>query len=396
MYKRGAVALLLIVSSGTFSQTHQHGSTSTGDGEFNPFVAADERGGFFVAYIARKDSVCNVMLKHSKDGTRFSEPVRVNDRPGDAAVRNENPPKVAVSGEGDVYVCWASERERWKGDIKFARSSDGGRNFSPAVTLNSDAGRGPATGHAFQSVAVDRNGRIYAAWIDERNKKPVDRGAEIWLSVSDDGGKSFSPDRRILSDVCECCRTNIQIAGDGSLLLSYRTVPAAGPMLRDIMVARSTDRGRSFAAARVSEDGWAVDGCPVTGPALCVLQSQVTVVWFVGGGGRPGLYYASSNDNGRSFSKRMLLDEEQKMGRHAQACLAPDGRIAVAWDDAIDGVTSFFGVLDPAGGHLSRSPVQQGVSHPTLASNGQIAVVAGMKSSSREVAIVSYPMPRLR
>jgi hypothetical protein len=252
------------------------------------------------------------------------------------------------------------------------------------------------TGHAFQSVAVDRTGRIYAAWIDERNKKPADRGAEIWLSVSDNRGKSFSADRRILSDVCECCRTNIQISGDGSLLLSYRTVPSAGPMLRDIMVARSTDRGQSFAATRVSEDGWAVDACPVSGPALCVLKSEVTVVWFVGGGGRAGLYYATSNDNGRSFSKRMLLDEEQKMGRHAQACLTPDGRVAVAWDDAVDGVTSFFGVLDPTRARLSRSPLQQGVSHPTLASNGRIALVAGMKSSSREVAIVSYPMPQLR
>jgi hypothetical protein len=127
-----------------------------------------------------------------------------------------------------------------------------------------------------------------------------------------------------------------------------------------------------------------------------VLQSQVTVVWFAGGGGRPGLYYATSNDNGRSFSKRVLLDEEQKMGRHAQACLAPDGRVAVAWDDAVDGVTSFFGLLDPGGGRLHRSPVQQGVSHPTLASNGKIALVAGMNSSSREVVIVSYPMPQTR
>ena len=243
------ILFLFLSSAAAAAQTHQHGSGPAGDGNFNPYVVSDGRGGFYLAHIHRANGSSNVILRHSTDGKEFSDPVRVNDREGDATVRNENPPKVAVSPGGEVYVCWANERAKWKGDIRFARSTDSGKTFSKAITLNSDAG-GEPTGHAFQSVAIDKQGRIYVAWIDERNKRAGDRGAEIWMSTSNDGGKTFSRDRKILSDVCECCRTNIQIDSAGRLFLAYRTVPATGPMYRDIIVARSLDGGKSFTPVR--------------------------------------------------------------------------------------------------------------------------------------------------
>jgi hypothetical protein len=229
---------MLIASLSAMAQTHQHGTTATGDGQYNPFIVSDNRGGFYLAYVERINNVSNVMLRHSADGVKFSSPVRVNDRAGDAMVRNENPPKVIVGPQGEVYVCWANERGKWKGNIRFARSTDGGKTFSPALTINSDGASEPA-GHAFQSIAVDKQGRIYVAWIDERNKQKEDRGGEIWLAISTDRGRTFSRDRCILTDVCECCRTNLQIDAAGDLYLTYRTVPRSGPMYRDIILARS-------------------------------------------------------------------------------------------------------------------------------------------------------------
>src|SRR5262249_22336148 len=145
------------------AQTHQHGATVTVDGQYNPFVVSDNRGGFYLAYIERLNGVSNVMLRHSSDGLNFSAPVRVNDRGGDATVRNENPPKVIAVTQSEVYVCWANEREKWKGNIRFARSTDGGKTFSPAITINSD-GVGEPAGHAFQSIATDGQGHVYVAW----------------------------------------------------------------------------------------------------------------------------------------------------------------------------------------------------------------------------------------
>ncbi len=397
MTKRFPVILLILFTYPAIArapqdhQPHQHGSVPAGDGRFNPFLVSDNRGGFYIAFIQLANGACNVMLRHSTDGRVFSEPVRVNLRESDATVRNENPPKVAVSTQGDVYVCWANERAKWKGDIRFARSTDAGKTFSPAISLNSDAA-GPPAGHAFQSIAVDRSGRIYATWIDERNKKPNDRGAEIWLSTSEDRGKTFSRDRRILSDVCECCRTNLQIDSAGRLFLSYRTVPRLGAMYRDIVVGRSTDAGKSFKTTSVSADGWAINACPVTGPALCLdSQDQVHVVWFTGGGNRPGLYHATSADHGSSYSPRKLLDPDQNLGKHAQAIPQPNGKILVAWDDHLDGPVTFFGVLDPRAGLMRRSVAHSRLSYPTLAANRELAIIAGL-ANGNDVLLVLESM----
>lgn len=378
----------LLLALPVLAQTHQHGAMSAAnntDGSFNPYIVADARGRFYLIYVQRTGSQSNVMLRHSADGMNFSVPVRVNDRAGDAAVRNENPPKVAVAPNGDVYVCWASERERWKGDIRFARSTDGGKTFSKAITLNSDAGGAP-TGHAFQSLTVDRNGRIYVAWIDERAKAKADRGAEIWLTTSNDQGRTFAPDHRVLADVCECCRTNLQIDAAGNLYLSYRTVPSAGPMYRDTVVARSQDGGKSFKAILASEDKWEIAGCPVAGPSFSVDSTGgLTTVWFMGGGVRPGLYYATSINQAASFATRQLLDPQQKIGKHVHTASLSDGKIFAAWDDASDKTFSVWGVLDPQKGLLRRSAVQEGVGYPVVAVNKQIAVIVGMRLATHEI-----------
>lgn len=390
MTRAAAIILSFFFFVTTPAQTHQHGSQPSGDGKFNPSVVSDTRGGFYLAYIQRTNGSSNVMIRHSTDGKSFSDPVRVGDREGDATVRNENPPKIAIAPNGNVYVCWANERARWKGDIRFARSTDGGKSFSASITINSDAEKEP-TGHAFQSVAVDRTGRIYVAWIDERNKKAGDRGAEIWMSQSTDGGKTFSSDHKIISDVCECCRTNIQIDSAGRLFLAYRTVPSTGPMYRDIIVARSADGGKTFTPVKVSEDGWEVNACPVTGPGLSVdSRGQIAVIWFTGGD-KQGLYYAASVNHGASYSPRKFIESSQNMGKHAQAVALSDGRVFVAWDEKMEKVKVVGGLLDLQKGLLQKSVLRDEASYPVIAFNGKTVVIAGMQSAPQDIWMQSEP-----
>ncbi len=383
---------LLLFALPLFAQTHQHGAATTGDGQFNPFVTADARGGFYLAYIERANNASNVMLRHATDGVNFGPPVRVNDQAGDATVRNENPPKVLVGPQGDVYVCWANERGKWKGNIRFARSTDGGKTFAPALTLNSDGAKEPV-GHAFQSLTVDQQGRLYIAWIDERHKQKDHRGAEIWLAVSTDRGQTFSADRRILSDVCECCRTNLQADAAGNLYLSYRTVPRAGPMYRDIIVARSTDGGKTFTPTIVSQDKWEINGCPVAGPSLSVSdKGQVTVVWFMGSSEKPGLYYATSNGRGATFSARQWFSAQRRMGKHVHSAVTKDGQIWLAWDDTTEQAFSSWGVVMKGNSTMFPSGQQPGVTYPVIAINGQQAVIAAMRPASADLFVQMLPL----
>src|SRR5204863_4926140 len=107
MWKIVIGLLFLLCAPATLPQTHQHGAATaanTADGSYNPFIAADQHGKFYLVYVQRAGSESNVMLRHSTDGTNFSAPVRVNDRAGDATMRNENPPKVTFGPQGEIYV----------------------------------------------------------------------------------------------------------------------------------------------------------------------------------------------------------------------------------------------------------------------------------------------------
>jgi hypothetical protein len=379
--------LLFLCCPSTLAQTHQHGAMPAGDGNFNPFVVSDNRRGFYLAYVQRVNNVSNVMLRRSTAAGTFTPAVKVSDRDGDGAVRNENPPKVAVSSKGDVYVCWANERARWKGNIRFARSTDGGNSFLPAISINSDADREPS-GHAFQSITVDRRGRIYIVWIDERNKRAADRGAEIWMSTSEDGGRTFTPDRKILSDVCECCRTAVQVDSDGRVFVSYRMVPRTGAMLRDVVVAVSENGGKTFTSNVVSHDGWEIGGCPVAGPALSVDASNgITVVWFTGGGARPGLLYARSSDRGATFSRGILLDPDQKLAKHASIVATANGKLLAAWDDSADRALTSWGILDPQQGVVQKLGTIADVAYPVGAVAGEMIVVTGLQMARQDLFV---------
>lgn len=102
-----------------------------------------------------------------------------------------------------LYVAWARPRAcepnpsftngssaRYH-DILLSSSDDGVR-WSDPVRVNADV----EGDRGFVSLAVDNDGKVYAAWIDHRNNQwlPV---YDVYFTRSNDYGKSFEPDMRI-------------------------------------------------------------------------------------------------------------------------------------------------------------------------------------------------------
>ena len=121
--------------------------------------------------------------------------------------------------------------------------------------------------------------------------------------------------------------------------LAWRHVYAGN--LRDIAFTMSRDAGKTFASpTRVSEDKWALEGCPEDGPVLAVDgQARVHVEWPTvvseNGDSVKALFHAVSRD-GRSFSERMRLPSKGQ-ANHPQMVVAGDGSLVVAWDESGDG-----------------------------------------------------------
>ena len=157
---------------------------------------------------------------------------------------------------------------------------------------------------------------------------------------------------RVATDVCFCCKTAVAAGADGSVYVAWRHIYP--PNVRDIAVARSTDGGRTFGApVRVSEDGWAIDGCPDDGPSIAVdARGRLHVAWPTLVAGAPA---RASSTPPPWTAAHVCAPSARRRGAggaaHPQLAVAGD-RVAVAWDQS--------GGSGPRRGTSARSRATQG------------------------------------
>jgi hypothetical protein len=307
-----------------------------------PVTTSAPGGGFYVAWVNHNAlNEADVMLaRFDNEGSGIGSAVRVNPQAGVASAWRGDPPSVAITDRA-VYVLWTArvESDGKKGtDLYLSTSEDQGKTFVTTVKVNDDKLPGA---HGMHSLAVANDGRVYVAWLDERNiraPKPskhagghhMESNRELFIADSVDGGKSFSVNRKVAADACPCCKTALSVAPDGTLYASWRQVLPGN--FRHIAVARSTDAAANFSApVIVSDDKWMLQGCPVSGPSLSTdTNGNLKVIWYAAGdAGAPGLYFAETRDKGRSFLPRTLLMQEAVKGTPALA--AGNNRTIAIW-----------------------------------------------------------------
>ena len=240
------------------------------------------------------------------------------------------PPSVAVApDDGAVHVVWTARFPDAHGGhantLNLSTSRDKGQTFQPPVKINDD--EKPAA-HGMHSMAVAADGRVYVAWLDERNVAPpaakpkgvgghheTESNREVFIASSGDGGRTFSPNKRVATEACPCCKTSLLAARDGRVYAGWRQVQPGD--FRHIAVASSGDRGATFSdPVIVSDDRWMIAGCPVSGAALAdSADGALRVLWYsAGAAGAPGLYWSESRDAGRTFGARQLVAAGEARG----------------------------------------------------------------------------------
>ena len=329
-----------------------------------PATAAAPDGTFYVAWVNHDAKQADVMLaRFNADGEPQGAAVRVNRQPGWATAWRGDQPSLAVAQDGAVYVLWTARveaGEKHGTDVYLSVSNDRGQSFASEVKVNDDK---IPNAHGMHSLAIAKDGRIYVAWLDERNvhaPKPstkaeghhMESNREVYLSYSTDGGRTFSANRRVAMEACPCCKTALAVATDGTLFAGWRQVLPGN--FRHIAVASSADGGTTFSQpVIVSDDRWVLQGCPVSGPSLSVdrASGNLKVVWYAAGEGTaPGVYFAESKDKGRSFSPRQLLSQETVRGTPV---LTESVNNAIAVWQAVDRVETKIRKLGNAGSALS-------------------------------------------
>ncbi len=218
-------------------------------------------------------------------------------------------PKIAVGAGGRIVLTYASRDEKYNGHAFIARSDDGGKTFGASQPITSGS-----PSQRFETAALDQDGRAFVTWIDKRDaaKAKTDgksyAGGALAFAWDDKPSGGLQPATILQDNSCECCRIAVAFAGPGRPVVLFRNIFDGG--IRDHAVITFADPNTPGPLNRVSDDDAKIDACPHHGPSLAIgVDGVYHATWFALGRKLKGLYYAHSDDGGKTFSTPMKLGD---------------------------------------------------------------------------------------
>ena len=116
------------------------------------------------------------------------------------------------------------------------------------------------------------------------------------------------------------------------MLVAYRD--RSDNEVRDISTVRFSN-GRWLQPQPLSNDGWEIYACPVSGPSIKANGSTVAVIWFTAANDRPMVKMAFSQDRGMKFGSPIRIDEGRPIGR-VEVLVTRRNEALVSWIEDLD------------------------------------------------------------
>ena len=325
-----------------------------------------------------------VSVASSKDGGRtFSVPVQVTQGTPNLDWGPDARPKLVVDRKGGIAVAFSTFRDKaFNGEVFYSRSADAGKTFAQPrpITDNTESQR-------FEALGFNADGTLFAAWLDKRNRVPVQQagkkydGAALFFASSKDGGASYSQAEMAVDNTCECCRLGLAFDPSGHPVVVFRNIFEGG--FRDHAIVTFNDQGTPGELHRVSEDDWQISACPHHGPGLSIApDGTYHVVWYTNGKVRKGLFYAQSRDGGKTFSEPTPIGQLSKSPSRPYVVSGPHG-VIIVWKEFDGEKTSVNLIASADMGRTWSQPrriaaTSDSSDHPLLISDGQQTYLSWM------------------
>jgi hypothetical protein len=263
-------------------------------------------------------------------GDEATNNVQVND----VSMGQQHQPDMAVTSDGIIYVVWSDFRDDPDGpgvgqdedDIYFAKSTDGGLTFSTSVCVSDD--NGTALNYA-PRVATDNQGNVYAVWHDNRNGN-----WDIYFAKSTDGGANFSTNVQVVNDPDTQYEAALAIDNDGNIYVTWIHLYDDNDTDYDIQFAKSTDGGQTFTTPVMVND--VGNGYQYTANIKVDESGIIYVAWTDHRNGRSNIYFAKSTDGGGIFSENIRVNSTDYGQGYPDLALDDSKNIYVVWKDLRD------------------------------------------------------------
>ncbi|UCE74295.1 MAG: exo-alpha-sialidase [Methanomassiliicoccales archaeon] len=315
-----------------FTKSTDGGNTFSADKKINddvgsayqssPSIAVDGAGNIYITWRDNRNSDSDIYFANSMNGgNTFSGNKRVID---DVSGAHQTAPSIAVDSASNIYIVWEDKRNG-NYDIYFAKSTNGGNTFSVNKKVNDDSGnekqRNP-------SIAIEGMGNIYIVWTDMRNGD-----SDIYFTCSNDGGNSFSFNKRVNDDVVNAKQNEPSVAldGTGNIFIAWEDKRNGHS---DIYFARSSNQGNTFSSNKKINDDAGYE--EQLAPAIVAYGfGYIHVVWGDKRNGDSDIYYANSTNGGNTFSDNKRVNDDVSAAQQIAPSIASDseGNIFVAWED---------------------------------------------------------------
>lgn len=298
----------LAVAGIAAAQPHRHAMDGAMGGSQQAFTATPAFAPDGTLWLVRAEANRVVVAKSMDLGKTFGTPVSVTPGPIDVDWGPDSRPQLAVDRAGHLIVTYATFKDkRFNGRVHYTRSTDNGASFAPPRPITADE-----TSQRFQVVAIDPDGKLFAAWLDKRNAAAAMAagksypGAALAYAWSNDDSAHFADTHIAVDDTCECCRPSVGFAGPGRPAVLFRNIFDGS--IRDHAVVTFKDPNTAGPVRRISVDNWKIEACPHQGPSLAIApDGSYHAAWFTDGAARQGLFYARADNADAPFSAPRAL-----------------------------------------------------------------------------------------
>jgi len=262
-----------------------------------------------------------VMFARSNDGGRsFSKAVTIAEPPGLALGRHRGP-RIVFAGETMVVSAVGGEGPA-TGEHATGLPSNGSllawRSTDGGATWSRPVTINDVPGSAregLHAMAGDSEGHLAAVWLDLRSP-----GTRLYGAFSNDGGATWSKNLLVYESpggtICQCCHPSLTALGNGEFAVMFRNVQGDS---RDMFVLKLRNGRVVSPAVKAGNGTWKLDACPMDGGGLAGSGGRAVTAWRRG----EEIFLASEGD------------AETRIGKGKDVSLATAGqKVFAIWSEA--------------------------------------------------------------